>query len=200
MNLYGMVGNDAVNGWDYLGLDKLKVTFCKNLNLFCVENLTTKEKCCLKATSGGWDNHEPLPNGKYTIAKNPSGDSNYFALFKNDGNINDQFYDPDANSDPKDPNNNSKGRWRDGIRLGNFNSTTDGSHGCVMCRSETGSKEDLEKNKSDWEKIQKWIRDSDSKKTLRYRNNQNPSKKDNTQYTVTTYGEIEVKDDCKKEN
>jgi hypothetical protein len=106
----------------------------------------------MDATSGGWEMHQALPNGKWKIVENPSGDRSYFGLFSEDGKVNDQF--------------KHGSKWRDGIRFG-FHQAT-GSHGCIMTK-----------------RVQK---------VIRYRNNENPSRSDNTKYSIPSYGNLTVTD------
>jgi len=129
----------------------------------------------LNADSGGWDDHNALPQGKWYIVKNPRGDDNYFALFRDDGNINHQFSDG--------------GKWRDGIKLGFHNIT--GSHGCVMGTPWGGWSGYDFSAKSDWGTLQGWIRSSPTE-TFRYQNNEIPNRSDPNWYTGTSYGTLNV--------
>lgn len=51
INLYGMVGNDSVNGWDYLGLNEEKRCCCgtrtRSNGEVVGRGMNPKEKCCL---------------------------------------------------------------------------------------------------------------------------------------------------------
>ncbi len=160
----------------------LKITFERVKQKLTVERTFVNsagkndiETIIMEATSGGWDKHKPLPLGKWTIAENPTGNRNYFALFFQDGNINDQFKD---------------GHWRDGIRFGFHRSVYGtGSHGCIM--TNTAANKTYADSLAKWEKIQKLIR-ATPVSVLTYQNIENPRRKDNTVYKIKSYGFIKV--------
>jgi len=124
----------------------------------------------MEAHSGGWDKHQALPEGKWLIVENPSGDRTYFGLFFQDKNVNDQF---------------EHGiQWRDGIRLG-FHSVV-GSHGCIMIKPAAGQK--LSTARKAWKEIQQLIRIKRPRKVITYQNNENPKIRDDTKYRISSYG------------
>ncbi len=161
----------------------LQITFSLGKETIFVKNNATNEVITMTATSGGWDEHKALSKGKWVIAENPSGFKDYFALFFEDSNINDQFFDE---------------KWRDGIRLGYHGG--EGSHGCIMTKLH--KKEAIGLNPQDartkgeitWKIIQDLIRKKGQKKVITYKNNEIPNKRDDTTYRLTSYGYLTVVD------
>ncbi len=132
----------------------------------------------MRATSGGWDGKPPLLKGSYVISENPGrgGRDYYFALFYEDEQVNDQFYD------------NENKMWRDGIRLGHHLGSNEGSHGCVMISNTWNGECQLKK----WQKLQKWIR-STLRRVVEYKNNENPNARNNKVYPVSRYPDVSFK-------
>lgn len=161
----------------------LDITFSLGKETIVVKDKASNEVIIMTATSGGWDEHKPLPKGKWVIAENPRGFRDYFALFYVDSNINDQFFDE---------------KWRDGIRFGYHGD--EGSHGCVMTRLYDKDAIGLsfrdvkDKGQMVWDHVQDLIRKKGQKKIITYKNNEIPHKRDDTAYRLTSYGYLRVVD------
>lgn len=137
------------------------------------------EEITIRALSGGWDNHKPLPVGQWLIVENPTGNRNYFGLFYKDRQINDQFFDID--------------HWRDGIRFGYHETTEAGSHGCIMTSPpDRYSGNQAAEAREKWVRIQQLIRAVRPRKILRYKNNENPKINNTSSYAVSSYGYMQV--------
>jgi len=154
----------------------LDIAYSKKTRQFTMKYIQAgkSEVIMMEAHSGGWDEHRALPNGKWLIVENPSGDRTYFGLFYQDKNVNDQF---------------KHGiQWRDGIRLG-FHSVV-GSHGCIMIKPAAG--QIISDSQKMWGQIQHLIRTKRPKKIISYQNNENPQVRDNTKYNISSYGDMTV--------
>ncbi|CCN83018.1 hypothetical protein VIBNISFn27_750080 [Vibrio nigripulchritudo SFn27] len=162
----------------------IEVTFSIKNKKLVVKDTSTQYKIEMSATSGGWDEYDPLPKGKWVIAENPSGLREYFGLFYLDSHINDQFKD--------------NGKWRDGIRFGYHRRS--GSHGCIMARPFPNDLKNMSvpaatmKGYNLWDEVQMLIRTKGTKKVIRYQNDEIPHRKDSTIYRITTYGYLTVTD------
>jgi RHS repeat-associated protein len=100
VNLYGMVGNDAVNRWDLLGM-YVEVTYNRAAKSIIVRDVDTGATLTLKNVFSGngrsccrpedeWkENEGPLPGGKYLIGlgydSGHGGDDWWYKLYGDNG-------------------------------------------------------------------------------------------------------------------
>ena len=128
-NLYGMIGNNPLYGWDELGFE-VNATYDKSTGKLTVTDNTSGQTVTADVESGGKPYGQPIPDGSYDILdpvrKDPENNGeDFYRLEPKDENY----------GDDKDEKTN-----RNNFRLHRPGRTV----GCIAC-----------KNRKEWEEIQK---------------------------------------------
>ena len=160
-NLYGYVFGDPINFLDRSGL-VVSGTYDRSDGTLTVTDTDTGDSVTVNAFSG-MPGYDPLPDGTYTLTKNPRGGTT-FGLFRHDGSINDHTVD--------------NGTVRSGFRL--VNNII--SHGCITVDSNQKNNEQL------WEQLGDMIRNTSGQEKLRY----DADGSGGAWTTITTYGTVTV--------